>query len=379
MGTNESETAVPMAQRVATSPLTNSAAVVRWLRPYLLLPVAAAALSVAVSFAISPSYTASARILPPQQQGGAAALIASQLGSLAGLAGAAAGIKNPADQFVALLKTTTIADRIIGRFNLRELYQEQFVEDVRKQLEKNSSISSGAKDGIITIEVDDHDPARAADMANAYVEELQKLTSTLAVTEAAQRRVFFDTQLRDVSRRLATAEASLREGGVNASIMNSEPRAVVEMVARLRAAVAASEVKVATLRGFMAGANPDYQLAMQELNELRGQLARAERGSQKTAGLRSDGGEDYVARYRDFKYQEALFELMAKQLELARLDEGREGSMIQVIDSAKAPEKKSWPRRGAIAVVTWLTVLALMIIVAVVRSSLAGRDGIASD
>jgi uncharacterized protein involved in exopolysaccharide biosynthesis len=191
--------------------------------------------------------------------------------------------------------------------------------------------------------------------------------------------VFFDAQLRDVGRRLATAEASLREGGVNASIMNSEPRAVVEMVARLRAAVAASEVKVATLRGFMAGANPDYQLAMQELNELRGQLARAERGSQKTAGLRSDGGEDYVARYRDFKYQEALFELMAKQLELARLDEGREGSMIQVIDSAKAPEKKSWPRRGAIAVVTWLTVLALMIIVAVVRSSLAGRDGIASD
>ena len=345
----------------------------RKVRPFVLWPAIVALIAIAVSYAMTPTFTATTRILPPQQGGGAAALIASQLGSLAGLAGAAAGIKNPADQYVTFLRSTTIADRIIDRFKLREQYAEEFIEDVRKELERNSAINAGAKDGIITIEVEDPSPARAAQLANAYVEELQKLANTLAVTEAAQRRAYFESQVQQVGDRLNKAEASLKESGVSTSTMNVEPRAAVEVVARLRAAVTAAEIKVSILASMMTERNPDYRLAIKELSELREQLARTEAGASQ-ASQAPKGGERYISKYREFKYQEALFELMAKQLELAKLDEGREASLVQVIDKAIPPEKKSWPRRGAIAILSGLAMLSAMILAAVVRAGFRARS-----
>ncbi|MCX7201487.1 MAG: Wzz/FepE/Etk N-terminal domain-containing protein [Burkholderiales bacterium] len=339
----------------------------RALRPFIIWPFLAALIAIGVSFAVTPTFTATTRILPPQQGGGAAALFASQLGSLAGIAGAAAGIKNPADQYVTFLRSTTISDRLIDRFKLRDQYAEEFIEDVRKQLERNSAINAGAKDGIITIEVDDPSPARAAEMANAYVEELQELTNALAITEAAQRRVYFESQLKQVTSRLAKAEEALRESGVSASLMNVEPRSAVEVVARLRAAVMAAEVKVSLLSNMMTDRNPEYRLALKELSELKEQLAKVEAGSRPTAAA-PRGGEAYIAKYRDFKYQEALFEMMAKQLELAKLDESRQGTLIQVIDTAQAGEKKSWPKRGAIAALTWLTTLLLVVFLELLRA-----------
>ncbi len=339
----------------------------RTLRPFIIWPFLAALIAIGVSFAVTPTFTATTRILPPQQGGGAAALFASQLGSLAGIAGAAAGIKNPADQYVTFLRSTTISDRLIDRFKLRDQYAEEFIEDVRKQLERNSAINAGAKDGIITIEVDDPSPARAAEMANAYVEELQELTNALAITEAAQRRVYFENQLKQVTSRLAKAEEALRESGVSASLMNVEPRSAVEIVARLRAAVMAAEVKASLLSNMMTDRNPEYRLALKELSELKEQLAKVEAGSRPTAAA-PRGGEAYIAKYRDFKYQEALFEMMAKQLELAKLDESRQGTLIQVIDTAQAGEKKSWPKRGAIAALTWLTTLLLVVFLELLRA-----------
>jgi len=336
----------------------------RGVLPFMVWPLIAAAIAVAASFAIVPSFTATARILPPQSSG-ASALLASQLGSLAGLAGAA-GLKNPADQYVTFLRSTTIADRIIERFKLREQYDEEFIEDVRKELERNSSINAGAKDGIITIEVDDPSPAQAARIANAYVEELQKLSDTLAITEAAQRRVYFEKQVEQVTARLTKAEEALRESGISTSLMNVEPRSAVEVVARLRAAVTAAEVRVSLLGSMMTERNPDYRLALKELSELREQLAKVEAGA-RPAPSTPRSGEAYIGKYREFKYQEALFELMAKQLELAKLDESKEGTPVQIIDVAKAAEKKSWPKRGAIAALTWLTVLMLMVLLELFR------------
>lgn len=339
----------------------------RALRPFIIWPSLAALIAIGVSFAVTPTFTATTRILPPQQGGGAAALFASQLGSLAGIAGAAAGIKNPADQYVTFLRSTTISDRLIDRFELRAQYAEEFIEDVRKQLERNSAINAGAKDGIITIEVDDPSPARAAEIANAYVEELQKLTSALAITEAAQRRAYFENQLEQVTSRLAKAEEALRESGVSVSLMNVEPRSAVEVVARLRAAVMAAELKVSLLGNMMTDRNPEYRLALKELSELKEQLAKVEAGSRSTT-VTPRGGEAYIAKYRDFKYQEALFEMMAKQLELAKLDESRQGTLVQVIDTAQAGEKKSWPKRGAIAALTWLTTLLLVVVLELLRA-----------
>jgi tyrosine-protein kinase Etk/Wzc len=324
------------------------------------LPLAVGLVALALAFAKDPVYTATARILPPQQQGGAAALFAQQLGSLAGLAGMAAGIKNPAEQYVAILRGRTISDRIIDRFGLRERYDTEFIEQTRKALANRTDITAGVKDGLITIDVEDEDPARAAQMANAFVEELGALARSMAIGEAFQRRVFFEQQLESAKERLKGAESRLRVTGVNESVLKAEPRAAVEAVARLAAAVTAAEIRVGVMRGYMAPGNPDLRLAEQEISGLRAQLARIEQSS--SAGGDQGDKPDYVSRYRDFKYQEMLFELIAKQYELARIDEARDSAVIQVVDAAVPPERKSGPKRGLIAIAATLATFMLTLL-----------------
>lgn len=299
---------------------------------------------------IPPKFTATTRMLPPQQQQGIAAMLTSQLNVLSGLAGAAGvNIKNPADTYVALIKSRTVADGLIDRFDLMTVYEEKYREQTRLELEKHTTVTAG-KDGLIKIEVDDKDPKRAADLANGYVDELHKLTGALALTEAQQRRLFFEKQLQLVQENLKKAEFALAQTGASESLLKSAPQAVVEAIARLKAQVTAQEVRLATMRGYSTEENPQWQLAQRELSSLRAQLTEAERGQPS----KNTSGSDYLNRFRDFKYQETLFELMAKQYEVARLDEAREGALIQVVDSALMPERKSKPRRGQIAILAAL-------------------------
>jgi uncharacterized protein involved in exopolysaccharide biosynthesis len=283
-----------------------------------------------------------------------------QLGALGGAAGAMAGIRNPADTYVAMLKSRTIADIMLSRFKLKELYEEHFFEDARSELSKRTRTSAG-KDGLITIEVDDHDPARAADMANAYVEQLGTMMLKLATTEAGQRRLFFEKRLQEARDELTRAEVALRAGGVGQAALKATPQSALEPLAKLRAQATAQEVRVASMGGAMTESNPELQQARRELSALRAQLERAE---QEDAGTTTGSGAEYIARYRAFKYQETLFELMAKQYEMARLDEAREGATIQVVDRAIPPERKSRPRKAVISAVTAVaTGVALLIFV----------------
>lgn len=284
-------------------------------------------------------YTATTVILPPQQQQSAAAAAISQLGALAGLAGGLANVKSPADQYVALMRSVTASDRIIDQFNLQSLYKAEFREDARRQLKESVRINIGKKDGLITIEVDDRDPPRAADMANAYVEQLRQMTTSLAVSEAQQRRVFFEQQLGQTKERLAKAQTALEESGISQGALKVEPKTAAESYARLRAQATAAEVRLQTLRRMLAENTPEVMQQQAALAALREQVARAE----QQGGARSDS--DYVDRYREFKYQEALFEIFVKQYELARVDESREGALIQVLDVAKPPERKAGPKR----------------------------------
>lgn len=311
-------------------------------------PLAVGVTALAISFAIPPTYTAATKFLPPQQQQSMAAGMLSSLGALGGLAGAAAGLKNPADQYVAYLKSENVQDALIERFKLLERYDEKYKVDARKELSKNARISAG-KDGLITVEVDDKDAQVSAELANAHVEELRRLLGQLAVTEAQQRRLFFEKQLNQTQDKLTQAERALRNSGVDASALKSDPRAAVTAVAQLQAQVTAQEVKVASLRGYLAESAPDFKQAMTELGALRAQLSKLENANSKTGG---DG--DYTARYREFKYQETLFELFAKQYELARLDEAREGAVVQVLDLAQTPEKRSKPRKALITIMATL-------------------------
>lgn len=339
--------------------------VVENLRLLVLGPLLVGLAALGISFATPPTFTASTQFLPPQQQQSAAAAMLQSLGALGGLAGAATGIKNPNDQFVSFLQSRTLQDALIERFKLQERYGAQFLVDTRSELSKNARISSG-KDGLIRVEVDDKDPVFAAELANAHVQELTLLLGRLAVTEAQQRRLFFEKQLNNAKDKLTQAEQALQASGVNASALKANPQAAVAGLAQLQAAITAQEVKVASMRGYLTESAPDFRQALTELGALRAQLGQAEKAQAPTQ--QSDG--DYVAKYRDFKYHETLFELFSKQYELARVDESREGAVIQIVDVAQAPEKKSKPQKAMIAVLATLASGFALLLFVFVRQAL---------
>jgi uncharacterized protein involved in exopolysaccharide biosynthesis len=297
-----------------------------------------------LSYLVPQTFTARTSFLPPQQPGAAASALSS-LGALANLAGGG-GIRTPADQFVALLQSVKVQDRIIDRFKLIEVYDVRYRADARRMLADNARISLSKRDGLIAVEVDDHSPQRSAEIANAYVDELQRLTSTLAITEAQQRRAFFERQMTQTRDRLTAAQVALQASGFNAGALKSEPRAAAESFAKLRAELTAAEVRLQGLRGSLVDAAPEVVQQMAIVSALRAQVNEAER--QTDAGA----GADYIGKYREFKYQETLFELFSRQYELARVDEAREGALIQVIDTAQPPERKSKPRRANVALLT---------------------------
>lgn len=340
------------------------------LRLLVLGPLAVGLTALGISFAVKPTFTAEVTFLPPQQQQGMAASMLASLGALGGIAGAAAGIKNPADQYVAFMKSTSLENALIDRFKLMERYDAEFKQDARKTLEGNVKITSG-KDGIITVEVDDYDPQFAADLANAHVEELAKLMGRLAVTEAQQRRQFFEKQLEQTKDKLAQAETALRETGVSLNTLKSNPLMAVSAVSSLRAQITAQEVKLGAMRGYLAETAPEFRQALAELSSLRAQLAKQSEQDKPTNGASGQG--DYVSAYREFKYQEALFELFAKQFEMAKVDEAREGATIQVVDVAQPPERKSKPKKALIAVLATLASGFALLLFVFIRQAL--RNG----
>lgn len=336
----------------------------------IFVPLAIGVVALGITFIITPIYTARTVLLPPQQQPSAAASMLAGLGSLGGVAGVAAGLKNPIEQYLSFLKTTTVEDAVIDRFDLQVRYGAKFKEDARKALRLKTRISAG-KDGLISIEFEDRDPKFAASVTNGYVEEFSKMLARLAVTEAQRRRLFFERQLQETKSNLARAEHDLRLSGVNSASLKSVPNSALAGVAAMRAQITAQEVKVASLRGYLADSAPEMQRALSELTAMRSQLSKQERDD--SASAESPGSKDYISRFREFKYHETLFELYSKQYELARVDEAREGAVVQIIDKALPPEHRSKPRRGMIAVATTLIsallLLAFFVVGAVISHS----------
>ena len=333
----------------------------------VLAPVAAGVVALGGSFLIPPTFTASTSFLQPQQQQGAAAAMLQGLGALGGLAGAASGLKNPADQYVAFMKSRSVQDALVKRFDLQKRYETELHEDARRALEGAARVSAG-KDGLIKVEVDDKEPAFAAQLANAHVEELRKLLDRLAVTEAQQRRVFYERQLEQTKAKLAVAQSALQRSGINEGALRAEPKMAAEAYAGLKAAVTAAQVKLQSMRTYLTEQSPEFKLAQSELGALQGQLSKA--GSTNNAAA----DDDYIVKYRDFKYQESLFEMFAKQFELAKLDEARDGALIQVVDVAQTPERKSKPKKAMIAVLTTLATGFVLLLFVFVRQ--AWRNGL---
>ncbi|MEO9385951.1 GumC family protein [Chromobacterium phragmitis] len=309
----------------------------------------------------TPIFTASSSIMPPQQQSNGMSALLGQLGGLEGAAGGMAGLKNPNGLYIGMLKSRTIQDHLIKQLHLKERYGQKTQDGTRQTLAGQTNIANG-KDGLITISVDDPDPKFAAALANAYVEELKKLNQTLAVTDAAKRRLFFEQQLRQTKEQLNEAEIALRHTQEKTGLIQPEGQlpVIVNSITQLRATVAAKEVQLEAMRSYATAQNPMYIRTEQELNGLREQLTKLETGKGNGSDLMvptgkvAQSGLEYLRRLREVKYQETIFDLLAKQYELAKIDEAKDSSLIQVLDPAVPPELKSRPKRSIIMVLSVL-------------------------
>lgn len=318
-------------------------------------PLVVGLLVAVVSLFVPSVFTATTRVLPPQSQSTSSALLAQQLGSLAGLAGAAGTLRNPSELYVGMLRSRTISDGIIRKFSLDKRYEVRVLSDAREVLKSRTSISAG-RDGIILLEVDDHDAKTAADIANAYVDELFKLTRVIAVTEASQRRLFFERQLAEARENLTAAEAAARQAIDAGGLMQVEGqgKAILEAASKLRAEITVKEVQIGAMRTFAADRNPDLQLAQQQLESMRRELTRLE-GPVNVAINKSgasESGQRSLALLRNLKYYETTHDLLAKQYEIAKIDEARDASVVQVIDAAVPPDRRSRPKRVQLVVLS---------------------------
>jgi uncharacterized protein involved in exopolysaccharide biosynthesis len=336
----------------------------------LAVTLAAAAIGATTAFLLPKRYTAETRILPPQQQSqsSAAALINSLAGGSLGFLGSAAGVglKSPNDLYVGLLKTRPVADAMIRRFDLAKVYGAKDMTAARKQLAARTDIVS-EKDGMISVAVQDQEKKRAAAMANAYVEELRNLTKGLAMTEAQQRRFFYEEQLKQAKDDLAGAEAALKQAQQRSGMiqLDAQAKVIIETIGNLRARIAAKKVEIQGLRTFATEQNVQVGIAENELAGMEAELARMEK---RSGGADSfdlslknvpEAGLEYVRAAREVKYRETLFEILARQYEAARLDEARDAALIQVVEPAIEPDRKSFPPRTLITAVCALLGLFL--------------------
>ena len=331
-------------------------------------PLIAAIVVAIYSFIIPPTYTADTQMLPPQQQSSASAML-SQLGALGGMAGVA-GIKNPNDTYVAMLKSRTIQDNMIKRFKLQAVYKTKTPETTRKALNGATTVKVG-KDGIIGISVDDKSPQRAAMLANGYVDELQQLTQVFAVTEASHRRLFYEKQLLQAKQNLGDAEIALKQLQEKTGIIHLDAQAQLGIgtAAGLKGQIAMREVELGAMRTFATGNNPDYIRIQQTLSGLKAQLNKVETGTVVPSKV-PEAGLEYIRKVRDLKYAETIYEMLAKQFEMAKIDEAKESSVIQVLDKAVVPEQKSKPKRTMMVLLSAIATGFLSILYAFIKEAL---------
>lgn len=328
-------------------------------RKWLMAKIAGSATlaGLVVSFLLPVRYTAVTRIMPPQQTQSTASLMMNQLmssgaGPLAAMAGSGLGVKSPNDIYVGLLNSRPVADAIVQKFDLRNVYRDKDMTAARKDLAGDTQIAS-EKSGFISVSVTDRNKKRAAAIANEYTEQLHLLTQSIAVTEASQRRLFYDGQLKEAKEALLNAEVAFQQVQQSKGLvqLDAQAKAMIEGLTTLRAQIAAKEVELQGMRAYATDSNPSVDIAQRELASLRDQAVRLERRNHSAGygelGLQDvpSAGLDYLRAEHEVKYRQALFDLLVKQYDAARLDEAKEGAIIQVVEPAIEPDRKSSPKR----------------------------------
>jgi uncharacterized protein involved in exopolysaccharide biosynthesis len=331
-----------------------------------------AVIAVAVSLCRPNIYSASAKVLPPQKEtGGGLAALLGQAGGLAGLA-AGIGLGGNADLYLGILKSRSVADAVIKQFDLEKIYKTKTPDDTRKELDDHVKMMT-TKDGIITITVEDKDPKRAAALANAFVEELGRKSVQLNLTKAGTERAFLEKRLEVVKVDLKRAEEDLRAFEVkNKTVkIDSQAAASIQGIARLKAEITAKEVQLASLRSYQTDENPEVKFLQAAIGKLRSQLDRLGGSGSGGEGIPTIGsvpnlGIEYARKMRQVKTQEAIFEQLTKQYEVAKLTEAKDSSSIQVLDDAVVPMKKSKPKRALIVILSTVTAFLISLFLAFV-------------
>ncbi len=321
----------------------------------ILATLIGALITTGLVFLVHPTWTAKAVVLPPQQGQSSAGLL-TQLGNLASLTGlGSSGAKDPNDLYMAVLQSNTVADGLIKRLNLMAAYKTKKLSLARRTLAGNSKFSS-EKGGMISITVKDEDPHRAAQIANAYVDELHDINSRLIIGEAGVRRNFFGQQLALEKDRLTDAEIALQQAEESTGAISpaGQTGVVISQVAALQAQIISREVQLDALRTSSTDQNPDVIRLNNEIAGLRTQMLTLEsvqKGRKPgDISLTSRSLPAYqvlfIRKQRDVQYHTLIFDLIARQFEAARLDEAKASPLIQVLDPAEPPERKSGPYRA---------------------------------
>ena len=331
-------------------------------RTILAVTAAFAIIAIIASLVLPPRYIATVTLLSPQQGSSMGAALASQLGNMGGMAALAGGslsLKSPNDMYVAMFKSRTVEDAMVQHFGLMQEYHAKYSSDARKAFEKHATVDGSGKDGLIRISVEDSDPRHAADIANGYVNQFRLQSQHIAITEASQRRLIFEQQLEQAKDNLANAEEAMKQTEQKTGViqLDSQARALIESAASLRAEVAAKEVQLQGMRTYATGENSQVVQAQQELESMRAQLAKlGGSGDSDSDGLIVPKGQvpeaslENIRKLRDVKYNETIFDILARQFEAAKLDEAKQGALVQVVDPAVPPDKRSYPKRGLIVI-----------------------------
>ncbi len=343
------------------------------------------------------SYTAKTVILPPQPKSESS--MGALLGNLGGLngmvSGGALGLKNPSDAFLGMLKSRTLADRVIIKLDLQKHYKTKTMTKAREVLSHSSKITAG-KDGFITVEYTHSDPVMAANIANAYVKELDELNSTVAVGEAARRGLFYEKQIKQASISLSQAEAVMKQtqrktgwyefggfdvamaaGGVAGGGGARVNASVLMKAEEMRAQITLRELDLASKRAYMTEQNPEYVRGLATIAALKANLAKlqgkpdaADADVKVSVNQLPDTGFAYIHQMRDLKYKQGLLELYSKQFEMAKMDEAKESPLVQVVDKALPPEERSSPKRAEMMVIATLIALVISLILAFIMNAL---------
>jgi tyrosine-protein kinase Etk/Wzc len=348
----------------------------------IVLTLLAAFAGVVISLTTPPTYVARTSLMPAQQGGGVSALASfSGLASLAGLSGMSGAVKSSDQMYIALMRSLSVQMALIDQLQLKERYKSKNLEEARMSLTNNVIITAEKSSGLLVIEAQDRDAEFAAKLANQQVHELNVILSRLAISEAQQRRVYYEQQISKTKKSLVEVEVRLKEAQQKAGIQVTSMLvdSAIGLWADTYAQITAKERQLKMLGQFATLQNPEMHRLKAEIAVLRTQISQYENGNQQRGDQVkgkvkikdiSTAQQEASLAYRDLKFQETLLDGFVRQLELAKIDESKEGPPVQVLDVARAPEIRAKPERRKLVISYTVTGLVIGLVLALLKASL---------